>query len=354
MTVLAAQYELEQYKTLEKLDKKGKVRLARDIRDNSLWVIKTISESAAEIYKRIVGISCESLPYIRNVLGTDGNYYVIEKYVEGSELIKIIEEKRNLPVYMVTYIMKDICDAMHILHSKGIIHRDITPSNIIIKNNGRAMLIDMGISRIKKKDTTHDTHVLGTAGYAAPEQFGFAQTDVTADIYACGVIMNVMLTGKLPTDEKYRGRLDYIIDRCINIDPKERYHSAGELKAALIRSEGIMGRAINCFGRLPGFGGGGFEKAAAVVVYTTAAFFFAVAVLSLAILGSKDDFVIYSMFSIFVVLMPFFIASNYLGFIDRMSFTKNLSKRFRQIICYMLAFCEFTVSLFLFLYFFEM
>lgn len=255
---------------------------------------------------------------------------------------------------MVTYIMKDICDAMHILHSGGIIHRDITPSNIIIKNDGRAMLIDMGISRIKKKDTTHDTRVLGTAGYAAPEQFGFAQTDVTADIYACGVIMNVLLTGKLPASQKYKGKLDYIIDRCINMDPKERYRSAGELKAALIRSEGIMGRAINCFGGLPGFGGGGFEKAAAVVVYTVAAIFFALALLCLAGLGSISEFAMYVLLSIFVVLMPFLIAGNYLGFVDKLSFTQNLSKRFRQIICYILAFCEFTLSLFLLLYFFQM
>ncbi len=239
MSILADQYELEQYKILENLDKKGNVRLARDTRDNSLWVIKAVSQSSAEIYKRVAGISCDSIPFIKDILNDGNNYYVIEKYIEGSELIKKINEIGNLPVYMVTDIMKDICDAMYILHSKGIIHRDITPSNIIITNYGRAMLIDMDISRIRKKDTYHDTSVLGTAGYAAPEQFGFAQTDVTADIYSCGVVMNVMLTGRLPADKKYKGKIDYIIERCTSIDPKERYRSAGELKTALIRSEGL-------------------------------------------------------------------------------------------------------------------
>ncbi len=353
MTMFADQYELEQYKALENLDKKGNVSLAKDIRDNSLWVIKKISESAAEIYRRIIGINCESLPYIRGVLGADGNYYVIEKYVEGTELIKIIEEKKSLPVHMVTYIMKDICDAMHILHSRGIIHRDITPSNIIITNKGKAVLIDMGISRIKKNNVSHDTFVLGTAGYAAPEQFGFAQTDVTADIYACGVIMNVMLTGRLPADEKYSGKIDYIINRCISLDPKERYLSAGELKRALIRSEGFMGRATDCLGRLPGFGGGGLERSAAVLVYTAAALFAALALLSLALLGDMKDFLMYALLCLFVVLLPFFIAGNYLGYIDRISFLKNRSRRFRQVLCYALAFCEFTLSLYFILYFFD-
>ncbi len=354
MTVLADQYELEQYKTLENLDKKGNVRLVRDIRDNSMWVIKTVSENAADIYRRIIGISCENLPYVRAVLNGGSDFYVVEKYIEGSELIKIITEKGNMSADRTVAIMINICDAMNILHSRGIIHRDITPANIIITKEGKAMLIDMGISRIRKKDISHDTSVLGTAGYAAPEQFGFAQTDVTADIYSCGAVMNVMLTGKLPPDEKYKGKIDYIIDRCINIDPKERYQSAGELKAALIRSEGFMGRVINCFGRLPGLSGGGPEKSAAVIVYTSAAIFAALGLLSLALLGSIRDLAMYFSICIFVILLPFLIAGNYLGFVDRILHSENRSKQFRRALCCILAFCEFTLSLFLILYYFAM
>ena len=88
-------------------------------------------------------------------------------------------------------------------------------------------------SRIFKSDTNQDTQILGTTGYAAPEQYGIAQTDERADIYSLGVLLNIMLTGKHPSKELASGRLGRIVQKCTMVNPKKRYKSVLYLMEAL-------------------------------------------------------------------------------------------------------------------------
>ena len=131
-------------------------------------------------------------------------------------------------------IMLQICDAVYHLHKLGIIHRDLKPFNILINREGAVKITDFGIARIYKKEKMYDTQIMGTAGYAAPEQFGFIQTDEKTDIYALGVIMNKMLTGKMPGEVLYDGdvRVGDIIRRCLFMAPSERC-SIEEIEEAL-------------------------------------------------------------------------------------------------------------------------
>ena len=96
------------------------------------------------------------------------------------------------------------------------------PENVIIRGD-EAVLIDFDASRIVKEDQRADTVVLGTTGYAAPEQYGISQTDGRADIYSLGVLLNIMLTGKHPSMELAPGKLGRIVQRCTQINPKKRY-----------------------------------------------------------------------------------------------------------------------------------
>ena len=147
-------------------------------------------------------------------------------------------------------ILCQICDGLTALHSHGIVHRDIKPENIMLLSDGTVKIIDYSISRLMKPDQRKDTTAFGTAGYAPPEQFGFAQTSGKADIYSCGVLLNYMLTGKLPTEELHQGVLKAVIEQCIEIDERKRFQSADELKSVL------LGRKINSrrtFQPLPGF-----------------------------------------------------------------------------------------------------
>lgn len=102
----------------------------------------------------------------------------------------------------------------------------------MIDTDGRVVLIDFDASR-RVSNNGKDTQIIGTVGYAAPEQLGLAQSDARTDIYATGVLMNVMLTGLHPTQQFARGRMGRIIRKCTHINPNERFQSAEKLSRAL-------------------------------------------------------------------------------------------------------------------------
>ena len=103
------------------------------------------------------------------------------------------------------------------LHRCSLVHRDINANNILITTDGNVKIIDYGIVRLFDKSKSTDTVILGTPGYAAPEQFGFTQSDSRTDIYALGVLMNVMMTGRLPSEDTARGGISRIIEKCVMI-----------------------------------------------------------------------------------------------------------------------------------------
>ena len=104
----------------------------------------------------------------------------------------------------------------------GAAHRDIKPENVLMRG-GEAVLIDFDASRIIKNKSENDTRILGTTGYAAPEQHGISQPDERADIYALDVLLNIMLTGKHPSKELAAGRMGRIVQKCTMTTPKKRY-----------------------------------------------------------------------------------------------------------------------------------
>ena len=103
----------------------------------------------------------------------------------------------------------------------------------MIDSNGNVKLIDFDAARLYKPYQSKDTQAIGTMGYAAPEQYGINQTDERTDIYAIGVLMNVMLTGKPPEIRLYNGRLKRVIVKCTQTIPDNRYQNVKELKRNL-------------------------------------------------------------------------------------------------------------------------
>ena len=184
-----------------------------------------------QVYRRLLSISCPNLPKIMEAAEQDGMVAVLEEYVQGDSLALLLEGACLTPG-QARDITLQLCKALWVLHSMGAVHRDIKPENVIIRGS-EAVLIDFDASRIFKNETNQDTQILGTTGYAAPEQYGIAQTDARADIYSLGVLLNLMLTGKHPSKELAGGKLGHIVQKCTMVNPKKRYKNVLHLMEAL-------------------------------------------------------------------------------------------------------------------------
>ena len=112
------------------------------------------------------------------------------------------------------------------------VHRDIKPENVILRGK-EAVLIDFDAARLHKPGAQADTQVLGTTGFAAPEQYGLSQSDVRTDIYSLGVLINVMLTGEHPSKKLAGGHMGRVVHRCTQVNPQKRYKDVLHLMEAV-------------------------------------------------------------------------------------------------------------------------
>lgn len=155
-----------------------------------------------------------------------------EEYLDG-QLLSDLLRQRLLTTAQATAVTWELCRALQTLHNLGLIHRDLKPENILLTQQGRVVLLDLDAAALISGDPDTNTLLLGTAGYAAPEQFGFSRCDVRTDIFALGVCLNVMLTGEHPSVRVAGGRLGRVIQRCIHTTADRRYPNIQALTAQL-------------------------------------------------------------------------------------------------------------------------
>lgn len=201
-------------------------------------LIKIVSRNRNDdVFRRLRGKKSRHLPCIYEVCSTDDDLLVLEEYIPGKNLSDILEDG-PLDRKTACAYAEQLCDALSLLHKNGIIHRDIKPSNIIVKPDNTVVLIDLSIARCMTNAQDKDTQTLGTVGYAAPEQFGISQTGRATDIYAMGVLLNMMLTGVHPAVDLPHGLIRKVVEKSISTQMAKRYQSAQKLK-----------RDIRLFGR---------------------------------------------------------------------------------------------------------
>lgn len=182
-------------------------------------------------YTALCEVVCENLPQVYDVIDTDDGQTVLEEYVDGVTVAALAECGR-IRYPQARHILRGVCHALSVLHDSGFVHRDVKPENVVVRPDGRAVLIDLNISR-KVTAAGRDTVIMGTVGYASPEQLGLTQSDARTDIYACGVLLNVMLTGKHPSEQVARGRAGSTVRKCTAVNPADRFSSARRLAQAL-------------------------------------------------------------------------------------------------------------------------
>ncbi|MBQ8905971.1 MAG: serine/threonine protein kinase [Ruminococcus sp.] len=193
---------------------------------------RTFTGRNDEVYQKLLTLKHKGFPEILEVTESEGKIIVLEEYIDGVTLFDLIQDELYTEKAVI-HLVSELCDTLSLLHSYNIIHRDIKPDNIMIDKNQTVKLIDFDSARIYKPYYPRDTEYLGTVGYAAPEQYDTTATDSRADIFAVGVLMNVMLTGKSPSAQLYHGKLQKVIEKCVQISPDKRFQTADELKRSL-------------------------------------------------------------------------------------------------------------------------
>ena len=226
------------------------VELIREPAAGKRWIFRTCM-GGGEVYRLLEGRELAHLPRVEAVAEEAGHVFVLEEYIQGDSLAFLMENG-PLPETQVRRISGQLCLALDCLHGLGAVHRDVKPDNIILRGD-EAVLVDLDASRIAKPRKTGDTQVMGTAGYAAPEQFGLFQTDGRADVYAMGVLINEMLTGEHPSVRLAEGALGPVVEKCVEVNMDRRYNSAAELRSALLSQGGIHRSRRRLFGGLAVF-----------------------------------------------------------------------------------------------------
>lgn len=196
------------------------------------------------VWSALGGSTCPRLPRVEATYELPDCVAVVLDYVPGPTLEQVVAERGRLQQNEAVNLAQQICEAVQELHRLGILHRDLTPANIIVADDG-AHIIDLGIARplTDTANRNRDTTALGTYGFASPEQYGFAPTDVRSDIYSLGRILGFMLTGVYPDDTRYTPllsddlrvtpRLRAIVERATAFEPSARYQNVAQFAQAL-------------------------------------------------------------------------------------------------------------------------
>ena len=229
-----ARLQLSYYETVSDIDADHQVFLVRHRTTGHFFVKKILSVFHESVYRQLLSNPINGLPKIYCVYKEDNLLTVIEEYISGDTFEEILKCGKPLKEDDVISYGIDLCNTVLAMHrvKPAIIHRDIKPSNVMLRPDGHVVLLDLNASRpaVSKEE---DTSLIGTKGYAAPEQYGFGSSDARTDIYAIGMLMNTLLWGHFEHSPFPKGKIRKVIKKCIQIDPRKRYADIDSLLFAL-------------------------------------------------------------------------------------------------------------------------
>ena len=209
---------------------RGSVRLIRHRATGERFILRQFTGNA-EVYQKLLSISCPNLPRTLEVAVKGQENLVLEEYIQGDTLGFLLRDALFSPEE-TRHIAAQLCQALWVLHSMAAVHRDIKPENVILRGSD-AVLIDFDAARLHKPEHETDTQILGTTGFAAPEQYGLSQSDTRTDIYSLGILINVMLTGEHPSKKLAEGHMGRVVERCTRVTPRKRYKNVLRVMEAL-------------------------------------------------------------------------------------------------------------------------
>ena len=350
------------YQVVAAINEPHKVYLVQHRDSGRFYVKKILDVYSADVYKDLQAHPIPGIPRIIDSWEEDRQLVIIEEYISGVTLRDMIESTSSpaadtdlrevLTVERIGRYMSDLCEILERLHEHNppLIHRDIKPSNIIITSCGNVMLLDFNAARFYSGEPGResDTRLLGTKGYAAPEQYGFGESSPQTDLYSIGRVLQECVDVLPKTDidsGNHIGRqksasekitdphtFDSVIQKCTQMTPSKRYSSAAALKNALLGCLGqssrpdIMGPMINPY--LPP----GFRTLNPWKMLIASVVYFLVFDLSLTLKDQTASMQVLWMERILVLflgLMNIALGSNYLGIQRYMPFHSSSSPALR-------------------------
>lgn len=192
-----------------------------------------------EIMKKMADRKLSGIPKAYRIFEENGEVYLVREYIEGMSLAQMVLQKGGISEAEICRISRKICQTAEQFQNpdEPMIHRDIKPENIVVTPGGEVVFIDFGTMRSYKKDGSHDTFVVGTRGTAAPEQYGYTQTDQRTDVYAIGQTMLYMVSESYEMNQlsecAVSRRMKKIIEKACSFEPDKRYGDAAQLRRAV-------------------------------------------------------------------------------------------------------------------------
>lgn len=192
-----------------------------------------------EIMEKMADRKLSGIPKTYRIFEENGEVYLVREYIEGMSLAQMVLQKGGISEAEICRISRKICQTAEQFQNPNepMIHRDIKPENIVVTPGGEVVFIDFGTMRSYKKDGSRDTFVVGTRGTAAPEQYGYTQTDQRTDVYAIGQTMLYMVSESYEMNQlsecAVSRRMKKIIEKACSFEPDKRYGDAAQLRRAV-------------------------------------------------------------------------------------------------------------------------
>lgn len=192
-----------------------------------------------EIMKKMADRKLSGIPKAYRIFEENGEVYLVREYIEGMSLAQMVLQKGGISEAEICRISRKISQTAEQFQNpdEPMIHRDIKPENIVVTPGGEVVFIDFGTMRSYKKDGSRDTFVVGTRGTAAPEQYGYTQTDQRTDVYAIGQTMLYMVSESYEMNQlsecAVSRRMKKIIEKACSFEPDKRYGDAAQLRRAV-------------------------------------------------------------------------------------------------------------------------
>lgn len=236
---IESRLSLSYYKEVAAINEQRGITLVQDIRTGRIFVKKVLGIYNPGIYHYLRSHPIPHTPRVYEIYEENNVLTVIEEYISGDTLSQLLEQGCQFTNDQIRNIAGRLCVILMAFHNAAppIIHRDIKPSNVILTPSGEVFLLDFNAAKYHTETKSEDTTLLGTKGYAAPEQYGFGISTVQTDIYALGMLLNTLVLGTFSQTPAEGNDFTPLIQKCTRLDPRDRYKNVEQLYYILQKRE---------------------------------------------------------------------------------------------------------------------